>query len=306
MYIVFRRINEPDVILTPTIKFCFAMTTIMTCLSKLFQLVLLVNFDDDDNEDSTNNAHITDGNDEQQQQLWWPAWVFENYHQLTALCLCHELTGNHFREYLEASQRDCNILCRRVAYLIGDGIPGNRRTIYNPQTRSLDEEVGNEILARASRYPGWLEACAEGSRRSNVVEAPVRPRPVQAPVQPTHVQAPVQPPVQAIVRPIVIPPVQPVENRRHTASSITPRKSPPVVHKRPVTFQIHRKSLKPKKKRTEKGGSSSSNSHLTSSASEAQDRPALVSKVQDLICTDGTNVESASTMNKNKHFNVWN
>ena len=269
---------------------------IMTCLSELFQLVLLVNFDDDDDDDSTDNAHITDGNDEQQ-QLWWPAWVFENYHQLTALCLRHELTGNHFREYLEASQRDCNILHRRVAYLIGDAIPGNRRTIYSPQTRSLDE-VGNEILDRASRYPGWLEACAEGSRRSNVVEAPVWPRPVQAPVRPR--------PVQALVRPrrsntVVVAPVQPVENRRDTASSITPRKSAPVVHKRPVTFQIHRKSLKPQKK---KAGSSSSNSHLNSSASKARDRPVLVSKVQDLICTDGNNVESASTMNNNNHGNL--
>ena len=106
--------------------------------------------------------------------MWRPAWVFDNYQQLTSLSSRYQLTGNHFQEFLKASQSDRNVLQQKVAYLIGDLIPGNVRTIYNPQTKPLDG-ANNELVVHCQRYPGWLSACAEGSMRSNAPPTPPAP-----------------------------------------------------------------------------------------------------------------------------------
>jgi hypothetical protein len=152
-------------------------------LSNRFCLALVINLnDDDDTKDArpAANRHKNNNNNKDD-VVWWPAWLFDNYHQLSSMCSRLGLTGHHFQEYLEESKLDPTILERKVAYLIGDPIPGHRRTIYNPQTRLMDV-ANNDIVEQGARYPGWLKACADGSRRSDAV-VPVLPTIKPAPTK---------------------------------------------------------------------------------------------------------------------------
>ncbi len=114
----------------------------------------------------------------QQEEIWWPAFVFDNYQELSSLSTPYQLTaGNHFHDFLQASVHDPSIVQRRVAYLIGDPIPGSKRTIYAPEARSV-EDLPHELVASHNRRFSdgcWLEACAEASRRINTGAAPAAP-----------------------------------------------------------------------------------------------------------------------------------
>ncbi len=124
----------------------------------------MVHSDDDDDETAVASARP-----DHTKIVWWPAWLFDNYHELSSMCSRMGLSGNHFQEYLEASKCDPGILARKVAYLIGDQIPyGHHRTVYNPRTKPMSM-ANNEIVERGTHLPGWLQACADGSKRSDFV-----------------------------------------------------------------------------------------------------------------------------------------
>jgi hypothetical protein len=133
-------------------------------LSKNFCLALLMHPDDDHDVNAKNNSRNKD------EGIWWPAWLFDTYNDLCLICLPAKLESQHYLEFLAASKSDRNIFRRKVAYLIGQHVPGNRRIIFNPKITPMNE-ANNDIFDRSSRYPGWTQASAEGALRSAAVIA---------------------------------------------------------------------------------------------------------------------------------------